>query len=79
MRVGSAIRSLVNAMDLQLECAKVLHETLLVTVLLNGSKTKSWREKGRSKVRAVQMDNLRGLVGIRRMDKGVMQSEEGSR
>ena len=28
-----------------------------------------WREEERSKIRAVQMDNLRGLLGIRRMDK----------
>ena len=32
-RVEGAIRSLVNAGDLQLECARVLHETLLVLVL----------------------------------------------
>ena len=30
-RVGGAIRSLVNARDLQLECARILHETLLYT------------------------------------------------
>ena len=28
-----------------------------------------WREKERSRVRAAQMDNLRGLLGIRRMDR----------
>ena len=28
-----------------------------------------WREKERSIVRAVQMENLRGFLGIRRMDK----------
>ena len=28
-----------------------------------------WREKRRSTIRAVQMDNLRDLLGIRRMDK----------
>ena len=32
-RVPGVIRSLVNAKDLQLDCARVLHETLLVTVL----------------------------------------------
>ena len=42
-------------------------------------------EQERSKVMTVQMDNLRGLLGIRRMDrvlirdKGVMWSDEGSR
>ena len=55
-RVAGAIRSLVNVRDLQLECARVLHETML------------WREKERSRVRAVQMDTFRGLLGIRRMD-----------
>ena len=38
-RVVSAIRSLFNARDLQLECARVLHETLLVPVLTYGSET----------------------------------------
>ena len=28
-----------------------------------------WREKERSRVRDVQMENLRGLLCIRRMDK----------
>ena len=27
------------------------------------------KEKERSRIRAVQMDNLRGLLGIRRVDK----------
>ena len=53
--------SLFNARDLHFECAKVLHETLLVPVLLYGSET--------FRVRAVQMDIIRGLLGIRRMDR----------
>ena len=28
-----------------------------------------WKEKVRSRIRAVQMDNLRDLLGIRKMDK----------
>ena len=36
-RVAGAIRSLFNARDLQLECAKILHKTLLVPVLMDGS------------------------------------------
>ena len=28
-----------------------------------------WREKERAMIRAVKMDNPRGLLGIRRMDK----------
>ena len=37
----------------------VLHKTLLVPVLTYGSETMLWKEKERSRVRAVQMDNLR--------------------
>ena len=40
-----------------------------MSVLVYGSETMLWREKERSRVRAVQMDNLRGLLGIRRMDR----------
>ena len=58
-RVVGAISSLVNVRDLQLERVRVLHETLLVPVLMYGSETMLWREKERSRVRAVQMDNLR--------------------
>ena len=28
-----------------------------------------WKEKERSRIRAVQLDNLRGMLGIRRMDR----------
>ena len=68
-RVTGAIRFLGNARSLQLECARVLHESLLVPILTYGGKTMIWREKERSKIRVVLMDNLRGLLGIRRMNK----------
>ena len=35
-KMAGAIRSLVNVRDLQLECARVLHETLIVPVLVYG-------------------------------------------
>ena len=38
-RVAGAIRFLGNARDLQLECGRVLHESLLVPALMYGSKT----------------------------------------
>ena len=41
----------------------------MVPVLTYGSKEVIWREKDRSRIRAVQIDNLRGLLGIRRVDK----------
>ena len=66
-RVASAIRSLVNARSLQLECASVLHESLIVSILMYGREI--WREKERSSIMVAEMDNLRGLLGIRRMDK----------
>ena len=28
-----------------------------------------WKEKEKSKIRAMQMDNLRGLLGIRKIDR----------
>ena len=68
-RVTSAIKSLVNARSLQFECARVLHESVLVPDLTYGSETMIWREKEMSRIRTVQMENLRGLLGIRRMDK----------
>ena len=66
-RVGGTISSLINARDLQIGCARVLHETLLVPVLTYGSETMICKEE-RSRIRAVQMDNLKDLLGVRRMD-----------
>ena len=66
--MAGAIRSLVNASDLQLECARFLDESLLVPDLMCGSERMLWKV-GRSGIRAVQMENLRGLIGIRRMDR----------
>ena len=51
--VAGAIRSLVNARNLQLECATVLHESFLVPVLTYGSETMIWREKEWSTIRAL--------------------------
>ena len=42
-RVAGTIRSKVNARDLQLECTKVLHETLLVPVLMYDNETMLWK------------------------------------
>ena len=59
-RVSGAIRPLVNARSLQLQCAKFLHKSFLVPVLTYGSETMIWKEKERSRIRAVQTDKLRG-------------------
>ena len=58
-RFAGAIRSLVNSRDLQLECVRGLHEIFFVFVLMYGSETMLLKEKERSRIRAVQMDNLR--------------------
>ena len=68
-RVADAIRSLDNAKDLQLECPRNLHESLLVPFHTYSSEKMLWKEKERSRIRAVHTNNLRGLLGIRRMDK----------
>ena len=65
-RVVGAIRSLFNARSFQLECARVLYELLLVPVPTYDSEAMIWMEKERSRIRAVQIDNFIGLLGIRR-------------
>ena len=60
---------MVSDGNLQLECGRVLHEGLLMPVLLHGSETMIWGEKERYRIGAVQMENPRGLLGIRRMDR----------
>ena len=52
-RVASAIRSLVNARDLQLECTRVLHEPLLVPVPTYVSEKMLWKDKEISRIRAI--------------------------
>ena len=68
-RVVNVIRPLVNTRSLKLESARVLHESLLGPVFTYGSETIIWREKERSTFWVLQMDNLRGLLGISSMDK----------
>ena len=65
--MAGAIRSIVTARDLKIDCARVLQGTLFVPVRTYDSETMLWKE--RSRIRALQMDDLRGLLGIRRMDR----------
>ena len=85
-RAAGAIRSLVNARELQLECTRVWHEKMLAPVLMYGSETMLKKEKGRSRIMVAQMDNLRGLNRYYEArqspectDKGVVWSDEGGR
>ena len=68
MGIAGVLRSLISAKGLQLECARVVHKSLLVPVLMYGSEALVWKKEN-SRIRVVQMDNLKGLLGIRKMDK----------
>ena len=54
-KVAGTIRSLVNTRGLQLDCARVLHETLLVPVIMRGNETMIWKGRERSRIRAVRV------------------------
>ena len=41
----------------------------MLPVLTYGSEKTIWREKERSRIKAVQMNNLKSVLGIRRIDK----------
>ena len=64
-KVVAAMLSLVNARGLELHYVKMLHEPSFVAVLLYVSETVVWREKERSRIGAVQMDNHRGFLCMR--------------
>ena len=46
-----------------------MHETSIIPVLIYDSETMLWKEKKRSRDKAVQKDNSRVLLGIGRMDR----------
>ena len=51
---------------------------LLLPAVMYGSETMLWKEKENSGIRGIQMDNLRGLLGIRKMNKTI-ESDKGGR
>ena len=63
-RGAGAISSLVNAKDLQLECASLVHETLLVLVLTYGSGGRR-RDLELGLYRWI----ISGFLGVGRMDR----------
>ena len=63
-QANQSIKSLINARGLQPECVRVVHEALLMPVLLYGNETRIWREKEGSRIRVVQMDNVKGPLVI---------------
>ena len=69
MKVESGGRD-TSARSLQLECASVLHEpSFFVSIPIYDNEIMIKKEKERFRVRAVQMDNPRGLLGISRIYK----------
>ena len=66
-RVAGAIRFLVNAKDLQLQCARFLLETYMYVCM--GVRQYHGKRRRDLRVRVVQMDNLKGLLGVKRMDR----------
>ena len=63
---AGAIRSLVNGRDLHLECARVLHEALIksLIVMLYGSGRMISKERERSRIKVLKMGYLRSLLSI---------------
>ena len=64
-----AITLLLNASSLQRKFTRVVHEGLLMPVLMYRSETMVWIKKERSRIRAVQMNNLRSFLGIDNRDR----------
>ena len=58
----------VNATILLFEFGKVMLEGFLVHILMHGSELLIWRESGSSRIRAVKIDNLMGLLVMKRID-----------
>ena len=52
-KVSGTIRSLVKSRGLQIECARVLYEILILPVLMYGSEPMKWKDKERSKIRVL--------------------------
>ena len=50
-------------MSLQLVSARMLHVSLFVPVFLYGSETMIQREKERSRIMSIKIDNLKKFIG----------------
>ena len=60
-KAACAIRSLVNAKGLSLDCTRVLHEDMWLSVLMYSRETILWNKRDRSKMQSVQKNNLGGV------------------
>ena len=68
-QVAGAIESLVKARRLSFERNRVVHESMLLPVVMYGSKEMVWSQNYRSEVQTVQMNYLRRVLGVRKIDK----------
>ena len=67
-RVENAIRFLVM-LGVCSFSVPVLHKAFLEPVLMYGNETMLWKDKKRSRIMAIQMDNVKGLLSIKRIDR----------
>jgi hypothetical protein len=67
--VCGAIKKLVNQKSLSLECARALHEGVLVPTLLYSNETLTVYERDVSRLQAVEMSLLRNMIGVTRWDR----------
>ena len=64
MKTLCSITSLVNDTRSGTECAKELHEGLLVAILTCESETLVWKEKEKSMIKAAQVVKFRVMTGV---------------
>lgn len=67
-KVAGAIKYLVTAKGLNIECTRVLRESML-PLLIYSSETMAWNMMYRFKMQSVQMDNVWGVLGMLRINK----------
>lgn len=67
-KVVSAIREKANAKGLNLECTRLLQESMLILTLKYSNETEV-RKKKKIENKALQIDNLRGMLEVRRIEK----------
>ena len=67
--VSGAIKKLLNQRHLSIQCARALHEGILVPTLLYGNETVTMYDRDVSRLQAVEMNMLRNDVGVKRWDR----------
>jgi hypothetical protein len=67
--VSGAIKKLVKEKHLSIQCARALHEGVLLPTLLYGNETLSMYERDASRLQAVEMSLLRSAIGVTRRDR----------